>query len=228
MPGFFAGISATAKAAGKLCVEKGWVIPTGEFSGKAKSRKELYQITPMGLQEILDHGETVSLLRQLQSASQSSAERLKAFLGEAEELRGQIVSLQAALGRHQEMVGQIHAKVKGPDIEAVLLQMAKAPCNRHTAMNPLADPWLDQALAYLGEYQKQHPSRPCSLPDLYRAVAQPRGLTIGQFHDGIRVLSREGRIILHEWTQAKRDLTDEQYALLEGKEIRYYAERRDR
>lgn len=229
MPGFFAGSSATAKAAAKLCIEKGWLVPTGEFTGKGKTRKELYQITPAGLKEVFDHGETPVLLRQLREAAQGSAERLKALLGVAEELRVQAGSLQTALSRQQEILAQIQNKLRTPDFESMLQKLARTTDPQGSPVSPPTDQrWLDDVLAFLEAYRRQNPARSCSLAELYRAVAQPRGLTIGQFHDGVRALSRQGRIILHEWTQAMHQLTDEQYALLEGKEIRYYVERRDR
>ena len=85
--------------------------------------------------------------------------------------------------------------------------------------------WHDQALQYLQQYQAQHIQAFCSLPDLYVHHVGKRGVSIGQFHDGIRALVKNGQIRLHPFTGSQYALEREEYALLAGKEIMYYAER---
>ena len=41
--GVFAGGSAGEKAAAKLCLEKRWLEPTGEATGKGKTKKDLFR-----------------------------------------------------------------------------------------------------------------------------------------------------------------------------------------
>jgi hypothetical protein len=64
----------------------------------------------------------------------------------------------------------------------------------------------------------------CPLPELFRRLrdALP-SLTIGQFHDRLRLLHHEGAIYLHPWTGPLYELPEPAIALLVGHEIAYYA-----
>ena len=88
-----------------------------------------------------------------------------------------------------------------------------------------ADDWLEEAMKYLEDHQRRNPFGNCPLPELYHRVAEPRGLTIGQFHDGLRRLVERRQVRLHPFTGAAYQLNEEQYALVAGQEIKYYVER---
>ena len=88
-----------------------------------------------------------------------------------------------------------------------------------------APDWRVSALESLADYQRRHPYGHCPLPELFHRVAEPRGMSIGQFHDGLRRLVQESQIRLHPFTGAAYQLQEEQYALVAGQEIKYYAER---
>jgi hypothetical protein len=64
----------------------------------------------------------------------------------------------------------------------------------------------------------------CPLPELFRRLrpAQP-ALTIGQFHDRLRVLHQDAAIYLHPWTGPLHELPEPAFAFLVGHEIAYYA-----
>src|SRR5205823_883300 len=100
------------------------------------------------------------------------------------------------------------------------LQMPAARNDKSTSLN-----WRDDALQFLQRYQVQHIQAFCSLPDLYANVVGKHGTSIGQFHDVIRDLVQHGQIRLHPFTGSRHSLEREEYALLAGKEIMYYAER---
>jgi hypothetical protein len=74
-------------------------------------------------------------------------------------------------------------------------------------------------------YQARHLQALCSLPDLYVNVVQKRGVSIGQFHDGIRELVQAGQIRLHPFSGPRSALEREEYALVMNREIMYYAEK---
>lgn len=76
--------------------------------------------------------------------------------------------------------------------------------------------------SYLRDYGVDHPYAHCPLPELYRAATPD--LTIGQFHDVIRELQADRRIRLHPFTGAMYQLRDEQYAMVQGQEIKFYVE----
>jgi hypothetical protein len=90
---------------------------------------------------------------------------------------------------------------------------------------PTPSNWRDEALAYLQAFQARHLQAFCSLPDLYANVVKRHGVSIGQFHNGIRVLVRAGEIRLHPFSGSRSALEREDYALVAGQEIMYYVER---
>src|SRR4051794_35007772 len=81
--------------------------------------------------------------------------------------------------------------------------------------------WTALVAPYLAAREARTPSESCPLPELYRAVAGAS--TVGEFHDGLRRLSRDGLVRLVEWTQPLRAMPEEQFALIAGGEVRYYA-----
>ncbi len=68
----------------------------------------------------------------------------------------------------------------------------------------------------------------CPLPELFRRLhADDPVLTIGQFHDRLRLLHQGGKIHLHPWTGPLYEMPEPAYALLVGHEIAYYASLRE-
>jgi len=84
--------------------------------------------------------------------------------------------------------------------------------------------WRAEAIPFLREYQARHLMAFCSLPDLFRSVVEKHGMTIGQFHDGIRDLVKEGQLRLHPFSGARSALEHDEYALVAQREIMYYVE----
>ncbi len=91
------------------------------------------------------------------------------------------------------------------------------------ASSALTD-WHVEMRHYLLDYKRQHPYAYCPLSELYQVVVEPLGVTIGQFHDALRDMARQKTLRLHPFTGAPYQLQDEQYALVLGQEIKYYAE----
>jgi hypothetical protein len=111
-----------------------------------------------------------------------------------------------------------------PNLEALTRSFQGGARTPAAAESPKPD-WLRGALEYLADYARRHPYGHCPLPELFHHAAVPASLTIGQFHDGLRRLVDEGKVRLHAFTGAAYQLQDEQYALVAGQEIKYYAER---
>lgn len=86
--------------------------------------------------------------------------------------------------------------------------------------NGTDDSWFDDALRYLSKHRANCWTGDCPMPELYRAVASH--LTIGQFHDGLRELQRQGRIRFGAFAGAMYTLEDGQYAMVLGQEIKFY------
>lgn len=91
---------------------------------------------------------------------------------------------------------------------------------------PAKDDWLEQVVSRVDEFTRRHPSASYPLPELYKKVVEPLGVSVGEYHEGLRRLSREGRVRLVEWTQPLRTMPDDRFALIAGGEIRYYVRSR--
>jgi hypothetical protein len=82
------------------------------------------------------------------------------------------------------------------------------------------DGWLTALIEHLASRRGHAALADCPLPELYRAL--PAGLTIGQFHDGLRRLHESQQIYLHPWTGPLYEIPEPALALLVGHEIAYY------
>jgi len=208
-PGFFASAAAAAKQAAQYCVDKGWLEPTGKFEATGKSRKELFRITPAGIQETLANSEPVVLL-------QGILDNFQQFAG----LKAKVEEALDSLKKQEGLIRTLHDRLRPPDFKALLANVGNPP-------QPTSAPTFpsQNVLNHLADYQRQSPYAHCPLPDLFHKVAEPAGLSIGQFHDGLRRMVQEKKIRLHPFTGAAYQLQEEQYALVAGQEIKYYAER---
>jgi len=217
--GIFESAAAAAKQAAQFCLERRWLEPTGQFEGKGKTRKELYRITIAGIKAVLDNGEPVLLLRDALAVLERQAEQFQS-------LQTGVGSTLAALHSQRDMIAKLLDKLEPPDIEKILHKMNAGRGKSAEAEPANADlDWLSGAVAYLAEYQRRQPFGHCPLPELFHRVAEPHGVTIGRFHDGLRRLVQDGRIRLHPYTGPAYQLQEEHYALVAGQEIKYYAER---
>jgi hypothetical protein len=217
-PGIFDSGAAPAKQAGQYCLDHGWLHGTGQFEGKGKSRKELYRITPAGVREVLENSEPVALLRDAADYLERNALKLEAIKSTVE---GTLHSLHS----QKEMVNQLLDRLKPPDLGHLQRTLAGESAPPASVPAPARQDWLNRALEDIADYQRRNPYGHCPLPELYRQVGGPAGLTIGQFHDGLRPLVNQGQVRLHPFTGAAYQLQDEQFALVAGQEIKYYAER---
>ncbi len=230
VPGFFKGAAQAVKAAGAQCEANGWVEPTGQSVGKGKTAKPLYRITPAGVREALEHGDVATLLHDLLDALDANRQELTKARDVAQRA-ADVVEAQKAV------VQSLFYRVLPPDLDAVLAAAQgesgsesskpaapQAAGEAGSAPAPADNGWLDGAVDYLQRRSVKEAYGHCPLPELFRQVAEPAGLTIGQFHDGVRRLVAQGRVRLHPFTGAAYQLQDEQYAIMAGQEIKYYAE----
>jgi len=70
-------------------------------------------------------------------------------------------------------------------------------------------------------------ARDCPLPELYRGVScgEP-DLSVGAFHDVLRMMHAAGRVDLHPWTGPLYAVPEPGYALLVSHNVAYYASTR--
>jgi hypothetical protein len=209
--GIFDGAGQALKQAAQLCLDRGWLEGSGQFEGKGKTRKELFRITTAAAQEAISKSEPVGLFKDA--------------LGYLEKIVGLKDKVEATLGalqKQREITQTLLERWQPPDWKRLLENVARASTAPPISAAADASHGL---LTYLEDYQKKNPYGHCPLPELYHRSAEARGLTIGQFHDCLRRLVQEKKVRLHPFTGAAYQLQEEQFALLAGQEIKYYAER---
>jgi hypothetical protein len=203
-PGLFAG-TAAGKQAARHCLDEGYLRVLSTTT-RGKTTLDVCTISDKGL---------AYLIGQL-----SPRQVLEDFLRVLEARQGQVGDLLATARRMQASLEALRATA-----EHVLRQVRQTPPAGTNGAAPKPVPaWLDDALAHLRRWEAAGASEDYPLPELYRQLAQAApGLTVGQFHDGLRRLHDEGAIYLHPWTGPLHDMPEPPYALLIGHEIAYYA-----
>jgi hypothetical protein len=216
-PGFFKGSTQTTRAAAKLCEERQWLVGTGAWVGKGASKKQQYRLSPAGLQAVLDQSETHALLRGLSDALREQVQ----WFGSVRDQLGQVLGGLQPLA---EVVATLVKKVEPPDVEGVLRRLNSMP-GPPAPPPPNAPDWLDRVIELAATQQQRDQYQPLALPALYAALQPLRpGLTIGQFHDGLRLLRDRGRIRLSPYTRALATIDDARTALFLDGEVMYYVE----
>jgi hypothetical protein len=209
-PGIFLSSTPPAKSAAKRCLDSGWLESTGGFSGKGKTAKETYRVTAAGIDFALENAPEAKLLGDLLAAADGQQQTLR-HLADALDLTRQAAEAQnkllLELKRNKRAAAGAEGLVRGEIV-------AKSSDGA----------WLQKIVDYVRVYRRDHPHRSCSFAELYRRVAEPEGMTIGQFHDGLRRLSRERKISLEPWTGAMSDLEEDHLALVLAKETKFYAD----
>jgi hypothetical protein len=210
------------KAAAQLCVERGWVEETGELQGKGKSAKQMFRITAAGVEFAISRSESARLLSDLLDVADAQRSTLDG-------IRSQLDANSKRLDAQGTLLQRLQDRVVPPDLSALLSAGRGSKSQGESIARPAPQTqasagWLNSAVDFARQYRQKNPLGSCPLPELFRGVAEPAGMSIGQFHDGVRQLVRERRLRLHPWTGPMYQLKDEQYALMLGQEIKFYAD----
>lgn len=237
--GVFPGASAAEKAAAQLCLERGWLAPTGEFQGKGRTRKEVYRLTPAGAQAVLARSDPTDLLRSLRDGLEkldgkvsSAVQEVQARLADA--LAAMKSAMQAALepmaalttlGDIKQTIALTLERVKPVNAAEILGKLSAPPPPSASSSPRNADDWHDVVLRLAAEQRQRNPFQRLTLSQLYERLKNERpGLSLGEFHDGLRRLHQEKRIRLGPYTQALATLDDPNNALYLDREVKYYVE----
>jgi hypothetical protein len=218
-PGVFKGASAGDKTAAQFALEKGWLEKTGQTLGKGKSAKDLYRITPAGLQAVLARADPTSVLQKLQES-----------LGSVEKTLAEALRPLESLSQLKSAVAQALERIKPIDLDAVTRKLAEtrqpsAPAANLPDSRPTTNAWGEEVVRLAAEQKQRHAFQRLTLPQLYeRLRATHPNLTLGEFHDGLRRLQDEKRIRLGPYTQALATLDDPRNALFLDREVKYYVE----
>jgi hypothetical protein len=204
-PGLFAA-SASGRAIAQRCKDEGLLrVVRTETGGKAPL--DVCTITEKGLAYLLGQVSPRQILEDF-------IRTLEAKQVQAGELLLIARQMQAGLDALKLTAEKVLQQMQQP---AAL----PAPCANGS------ETWPGAALAYLARRQGAGASEDCPLPELFRHAQQTSpGLTVGQFHDGLRRMLDAGQVYLHPWTGPLYAIPEPAYALLVGHEIAYYASTR--
>jgi hypothetical protein len=198
--------TAPGRAAAQRCKDEGF-LRVVRTDGRGKAPLDVCAVTDKGLAYLLSQASPRQVLEDFIRA-------LDARHAQAGELLAAVRQMQAGLDA---------LKLSAENVLSQLRQAA-APANGSADASAS---WPEAALAYLARRQEAGASEDCPLPDLFRhARLTAPGLTVGQFHDGLRRLHEAGHVYLHPWTGPLYALPEPPYALLVGHEIAYYASKR--
>src|SRR5262249_26632119 len=154
-----------------------------EANGKAP--RELYALTDQGLAYLLSQVSPRQVLEDLVRVLESREAQLAQLQETARQTRSGLEALRAVA---EAVLNQVRA---GPPPGA---NGRAPPAPPALPAPPAAPDWTPAALSHLAEREASAPPEDCPLPDLFRRLrAGFPGLTLGQFHDGLRRLHDEGR-----------------------------------
>lgn len=221
--GVFPGASAAYKAAAKVCLERDWLEPVGQTTGKGKNQS-LYRLSVAGLQAVLEQNDPGKLLHGLRdqvSQLQNRTAELTGFVRDKlVELSGQVGSLGSNMEQLTLVIEQAAKRVKPIDV----MQMSQpAPEVQSNGAGDVG--WHDEVIELVKEQKQQNSFQRLTLPQLFSMlrIKHPQ-LTLGQFHDGLRKLQDDRRIRLGPFTQALATIDDPRTALFLDREVKYYVD----
>ena len=164
------------------------------------------------------------MLEDLVHALQSRQSEVSELLTAARDMG---TSLDALKGTTEKVLQAVlsGATGHGAGIAGSKNGTAASTCEKNGKGEPATEQnWTKSILSYLQRWQASRTSEDCPLPELFKNACQAApGLTIGQFHDGLRRLYDQQQIYLHPWTGPLYEVPEPPYALLVGHEIAYYA-----
>ena len=209
--GLFPTTSA-GKQAAQRCKELGYLdVRSTEFKGKSPS--EVCAITEKGLAFLLSQVNPRQVLEDLVHA-------LGARQAQVEQLVSAASQTQATLAAFKTIAEKVlHRLEEGSAVGG----QGSNHCLLAPDPSPLTPLVQDAILSCLAQWQAARNSEDCPLPELLRrSRSTGPGLSLGQFHDGLRVLHEHEQIYLHPWTGPLYDLPEPACAMLVGHEIVYY------
>jgi hypothetical protein len=207
-PGLFAA-TAVARQLAQRCKDEG-LLSVAQSEPGGKGATEICTITEKGLAYLLSQVSPKQVLEDLVRTLAERGTQVGELVSTARQWQTGVEALQTTVTR-------------------VLQQLEKAGAPAAVAVGPApsgngSKTWQDTLIAYLVQARASDTTQDTPLPELFRRASQAHaGLTIGQFHDGLRKLYEQEKLYLHPWTGPLYEIPEPAYALLTGHQIAYYA-----
>ena len=199
-PGLFGG-TATARHAAQRCKEQD-LLRVVRTEARGRAVHEVVAITPKGIDHLLDKAGPRQVLEDLVRAVEARDSQLG-------ELIDTVQRAQASLHAMKEVATTVLRAGNS----------AGTPAPGEVAPDLIAA----QIVLPLEEWHSANAAKDCPLPQLYRLLPP---LSIGVFHDALRLLHEQHQVYLHPWTGPLYAIPEPPYALLVGHQVAYYASSR--
>ena len=220
LPGLFATRTGANAAAAHRAVSEGLleVVRTEE---KGKLTVEWARLTPAGVSFLHAHEAPRAVLEELHAALQTTKAGVPVWL---DGMRQEVHALSDRLA--VEMDKLMHR------LDALSQRVEEALRRTDADVPALADgvarvvPWAADVILHLDRRRQSGAAGDCPLPELFAALRHRRpDVTLSEFHDGLRRLDDLHAISLRPFAGRPEELTEPEYALLDGANVLYYATR---
>jgi len=219
--------SASGKKAAQLCKSEGYLhIVRSETRGRTVH--EICAITEKGLAYLLLQVSPKQVLEDLVRALHSQQTQVGELLASARYWQANIDQCKSLVEKvlHQgSECGWASTNGKMTSQHSAATDETRNEHGNKSVIDPsfIRGSVLDQViLDRLHQWRESGAAGDCPLPELFRRLEQ-NSLTIGQFHDQLRVLQEQEQIYLHPWSGPLHEIPEPALALLAGHGIAYYA-----
>ncbi|MCI0376915.1 MAG: hypothetical protein L0215_04870 [Gemmataceae bacterium] len=219
VPGLFAARNSLTAEIAARALDDG-LLEMVRSETKGKTTTEWVRVTPIGVAFLLEHDSPVKVLDELRGFLQTSQDGIPIWVAD---FQRQLVQLS------QRVTGEVEAM--GRRLEVLAGRVMEALKRIGQFQSPLPDgiagalPWAHAAAEYLDKRLRSGLPERCPLPDLFAHLrGKETGLSIADFHSGLRRLHDRGRVRLlpHDGVEGP---PEPEFALLDGAAVFYYAAR---
>ncbi|HLW65838.1 MAG TPA: hypothetical protein VKS79_11000 [Gemmataceae bacterium] len=204
--------SAAARQIAQRCKDEGLLRVLALETG-GKQPREICAITDKGREWLLSQASPRQVLEDFVRVLEDRQKQIAELQTATRNLAASVESLQSTV--QQILPATIEAHHNGPNTS--LACTATSAAGWTIEVSPMLEQW------------HANNAGDCPLPELYRNIKGARSdLSIGNFHDGLRLLHEQHQVYLHPWTGPLYQLPEPPYALLIGHFVAYYASLRNK
>jgi hypothetical protein len=219
-PGLFASKTGANAEAATRALREG-LLEAVRTETKGKTVIQFVRITHSGVTFLHDHESPLRALNDLKEMLEANLGALPSWLGQ---MQSELQQLSERVRQEAERWTQ-HLEALDQRVAEALKRLPAGPTisNGMTAVVP----WAPDALSYLDRRQTgMNAAGPCSLPELFAAIKRQHvDLSLTGFHNGLRRL-QDGRVVrLLPFPDPPEQLSEPEYALLDGGVVLYYVEK---
>jgi hypothetical protein len=218
LDGLFAAKTGHIGEAAALAIREG-LLEYARTETRGRFEIEWVRLTAKGIEYLYEHDSpkaVLSEMRDMLAAARSGIPMWQdEMLKSLERLAGTITEEMARyLGKLDALSTRVEESLRraelGPELSSAL----------HAVV-----PWGADALAYLERRKAGGASSDCALPELFGAVrGKHAGLTVREFHDGLRRLTDNRAVVLSAWS-GPGAMPQPEYALMADGRLMYHVSR---